>query len=1444
MSQASTVVSDGEAPSSQTLQESRTVHAKGKLDLSHLPPMFVSATHIETEDLHELEEELAEAGANLTYDVSEAKIILTKVEKPRRIAFDLRAKGMWTEEVRASPERSKRQEGLTEPAAKRRRFNRSNEVAEEAGKTHKEAIVIDDEITEDEDEADARQKPQSKLDHSSKSARAPWLDYGASLQDDTITAIKVAWFQDSRKAGEILPTDLYTIHRCRRVDRPEASSAKSRLVQAATPTTTKNKAGSPASSMPHKFNDVLERAKEDAENSTRSQDRFGKRGFGRHQPATKDAPWAAGQGSNTKYAHLLQQTTTEHDSGHSSDLPEMPEWVKRGIKYACQRCTPLKSPNDKFIDLLKKIRLARTLTNDEIGVRAYSTSIASLAAYPFRLSSPREILALPGCDAKIANLYVELANTGKIQLVEDLENDEEMKILRLFYEIWGVGATTAREFYFDRGWKDLDDIVEFGWATLSRVQQIGVKYYDEFLDPIPRAEVEEIGQIIYRHAVQVRDDGVQTILVGGYRRGKAACGDVDIIVSHPDESQTLNIINDVIASLEDEGWITHTLLLSLNNSKRNQETLPYRSREGPSGSHGGFDTLDKALVVWQDPHWPDKEAELAANPKAKNKNIHRRVDIIIAPWRTAGCAVVGWSGGTTFERDLRRYAKNLKGWKFDSSGVRDRAKGEVLDLEGFYEYNGEIGNGRAKTLEEAEKRVFEGFGLEYREPWESLRTKVTCKCDMFTMTNMDFVDDAVYRLSPCQIEQVEVGSRMELLAWYTYSGIIWGLKGIVLCTFQRFRLTTNRERLFKVAVASAAVTCITMILTISFGCLPFKQNWQVAPPPPRRCSFRMHDVYVSTVLNITTDLIILAILIPALWAMKVSIWKRTALIFLMGSGSFVMMAALLRVVFVLFRSTSVNLNKWCQRETTVGIIAVSAPVLWCHLRPICRRKRDRRPTPSPPADLKNVFFEAPPPYTRCDILPSVKLTGVGFKSDQASTVIVDEGGSEKSGLAHMDLKRVAVSTQKATAASTRPWEAGRPGSSPGHGSGTGTGGSLGSAGFDYKRDGKQYGLTDEQCSAAFPELYKEINRAVAYRERVGKIAAEEVEVSWRGDGMVRAMIFKNQLYIIEAHGVWDHNHRPRALATLHALNRAITASSERLPNIEFSFSTHDSALLDLGENRTTWSYSRLSNDKFNQESLWLMPDFGNWGWPDVGLRSYTELQNALDADEFEFREKVPQLVWRGSTAVGSKDVRAGLLEHTHDQKWSNVQTLDWSNKTDIDSKLLTMEDHCGYMFTAQTEGNTYSGRLKYLLNCNSVLIAHELNWVEHFHHLLKSSGSSQNYVKVKRDFSDLSNKMKGLLDPINIAATEAIATNARRTFREQYLTPAAEACYWRALIRGWSSVQGFEVQPYERNTLHDDWQGGRRSTKRVRGTPFESYAIMEEVDWALPAKGRKICIDE
>lgn len=309
-----------------------------------------------------------------------------------------------------------------------------------------------------------------------------------------------------------------------------------------------------------------------------------------------------------------------------------------------------------------------------------------------------EVSRLPGCGPKIAQLFQEWKETGQIQENEKADKDPELIVLRLFYEIWGVGDTTAGEFY-RRGWRDLDDVVEFGWDSLSRVQQIGVKYYHEFLLGIPRPEVELIGETILTRANR-RRGGFQMVIVGGYRRGKERSGDVDVVLSHPDQDATHNFVEELVMTLEKDKIITHTLILSTKNSERGQTPVAWKGEGRNAGS--GFDTLDKALVVWQDPNWDKTKS-------SNNPNPHRRVDIIISPWKTAGCAVIGWSGGTTFQRDLRRYCKAVKSLKFDSSGIRSRTDGHWVDLES-------VAGIPAPDLLTAEKRVFGGLGLEWRPP--------------------------------------------------------------------------------------------------------------------------------------------------------------------------------------------------------------------------------------------------------------------------------------------------------------------------------------------------------------------------------------------------------------------------------------------------------------------------------------------------------------------------------------------------------------------------------------------------------------------------------------------------------------------------------------------------------------------------------------------------------
>ncbi|KAL8759878.1 MAG: hypothetical protein Q9199_000443 [Rusavskia elegans] len=704
-----------------------------KLDLSTFPNTYVLQAHVPVAELHDIEQHLIKSGAPLTYDICEARLVLGYISKSRRAKFELQAGNVQFTPIDAldpsdtvSPKLEPESPEL--PPVKRRKLQDTETESttdESTASEHEDSSTIGSE-TEAELEVEAEPLSQLSISQASTSqtfdsSPPPELPPKPYNQNDFANRIKVVnlqWLKDSVRLGNPQDIQKYLVYEAELL--PSQPSSQTPNPRAAEPVPVQigpeaDRKIPVRSSIPR---EIVHRAKAEAESKPEPRTYFSRASkrdrvsaAAKHDFSNRSFTSTTSRDPRPQRTRLLHQTTSEHEEGVSGTLPPMPDWVLQNKVYSCQRATPLNSPNDAFIAQLKEIRASRLLTNDGIGVRAYSTSIASLAAYPYQIQSTGEILALPGCDQKIAHLFYEWQNSPdhRIQAAKDIADDPVLKVLRLFYEIWGVGAATAREFYYAKNWRDLDDIVEFGWNSLSRVQQIGVKYYDEFLLKLPRAEVEVIADVVKHHAQKVVGERVQCVIVGGYRRGKAESGDVDLILSHPEQSATAGLVDKVVKSLEQDGWITHTLTLNLTNTKRGQETLPYITNT----KGAGFDTLDKALVVWQNQPQPNKGVGDAQGEEVKNPNPHRRVDIIISPWRTVGCAVAGWTSGTTFQRDLRRYAKKVKGWKFDSSGVRERGSGKWIDLEGWADPRT-----RCKDPLEAEKRVFEGLGLQYQEPWD------------------------------------------------------------------------------------------------------------------------------------------------------------------------------------------------------------------------------------------------------------------------------------------------------------------------------------------------------------------------------------------------------------------------------------------------------------------------------------------------------------------------------------------------------------------------------------------------------------------------------------------------------------------------------------------------------------------------------------------------------
>ncbi|GIZ44002.1 hypothetical protein CKM354_000721100 [Cercospora kikuchii] len=207
-------------------------------------------------------------------------------------------------------------------------------------------------------------------------------------------------------------------------------------------------------------------------------------------------------------------------------------------------------------------------------------------------------------------------------------------------------------------------------------------------------------------------------------------------------------------------------------------------------------------------------------------------------------------------------------------------------------------------------------------------------------TNVDYTAEQVEKLTPSQIKSVEYGSKMQLLAWFTYTALSkWGLKACMLFFFHRITFGLPQERYVKALGVACGLTYLAMFLTIMLSCRPLRLNWQVRPKPPDHCEVRIQNFYVCTVLNVITDAALLAVPIPLLWKLKIPLRKKITIGLLLSSGIFVITAALTRIVMTLKANPSATvINRWGVRETIAGIIAVNAPIL----QPMCKKSFYRK----------------------------------------------------------------------------------------------------------------------------------------------------------------------------------------------------------------------------------------------------------------------------------------------------------------------------------------------------------------------------------------------------------------------------------------------------------------------------------------------------------------------
>ena len=334
-----------------------------------------------------------------------------------------------------------------------------------------------------------------------------------------------------------------------------------------------------------------------------------------------------------------------------------------------------KSTIIQALDVLRKRDLA---DKQPFKARAYQTVINSLNQRHEPVTSFEDVQSMKGMGVQIEKKIKEILATGQLQSAEKAKALYPIEALTAFQNIYGVGPAKATELT-KQGFRTIQELrthLQTNPTLLNDKQTIGLKYYEQLLERIPREEMVEHEDILLHYLKPFTAE-----IVGSFRRGLATSGDIDVLIRVPkgmDSKDVKQHLAQIAEKLKKAGYIEEILAI---------------------GEH-------KCMAIC----------------RRDETSVARRLDLLMTPEEEYAYSILYFTGSDRFNVAFRQHALN-KGYTLNEHALTV-VKASTKATQSPSEHALTVVNATKDVPQmNSEEDIFRFLGLRYIPPTERIDGK-------------------------------------------------------------------------------------------------------------------------------------------------------------------------------------------------------------------------------------------------------------------------------------------------------------------------------------------------------------------------------------------------------------------------------------------------------------------------------------------------------------------------------------------------------------------------------------------------------------------------------------------------------------------------------------------------------------------------------------------------